>query len=109
MGDGTKKQIKHVKQGDIVMSANNTKETILSIESSRDSRIKKMVRLGDFWITRGHPIFIKGEWFRPDELYPTVESMFDQSSPAPLASKLLCGFPLEFFCLWSFPSKPCFS
>jgi len=30
-----------------------------------------MVRLSDFWITRGHPVFFNGEWWRPDELGPT--------------------------------------
>lgn len=32
-----------------------------------------MIRVADFWITRGHPIFVGNDWVRPDELYTPIE------------------------------------
>lgn len=46
---------------------------MVAIEISLVPRKKKMIRLADFWITRGHPIFIKNTWVRPDELYSPIE------------------------------------
>eukprot|EP01124_Arcella_intermedia_P026721 TRINITY_DN5097_c0_g2_i1.p1 TRINITY_DN5097_c0_g2~~TRINITY_DN5097_c0_g2_i1.p1 ORF type:complete len:153 (-),score=48.82 TRINITY_DN5097_c0_g2_i1:111-539(-) len=37
--------------------------------------------MGDFVITRGHPVYLDNEWYRPDELFPVshlyVEELFN--------------------------------
>lgn len=59
--------------GDSVLTSSNTIQKVIAIEASLVPRKKKMIRLADFWITRGHPIFIENTWVRPDELYSPIE------------------------------------
>jgi len=68
-----KKEIRFIEMGDLVLSSSNTIQKVLAVESLIAPRVKRMIRLADFWITRGHPIFIKGTWMRPDELFNPIE------------------------------------
>jgi len=72
MADGSKKPAKNIKIGDLVMCGNQTHHYVKQIKKNQSRVTKNMVRLSDFWITRGHPVLYSGEWWRPDELYPTV-------------------------------------
>lgn len=80
----TKKlQTCQLKVGDPVVCADGSVQKILKIHSSgttprgqqqgEEKFTKKMVRIKDFWITRGHPFLHDGEWTRPDEIYNTVD------------------------------------
>eukprot|EP01124_Arcella_intermedia_P016661 TRINITY_DN23266_c0_g1_i1.p2 TRINITY_DN23266_c0_g1~~TRINITY_DN23266_c0_g1_i1.p2 ORF type:complete len:158 (-),score=24.58 TRINITY_DN23266_c0_g1_i1:8-421(-) len=33
--------------------------------------------MGDFYITRGHPVLHCGDWYRPDELFPVTTALVD--------------------------------
>ena len=60
MACGSKKAAKDIKVGDKVMTAAGTVETVVRVVTSNRKERKNMVKLGDFWITRGHPIFVRG-------------------------------------------------
>jgi len=71
MADNSKKIARDIKIGDYVLSANNSPQKIIQLIRNTKPIVKHMVKLGDFWITRGHPIFVNENWYRPDELFPT--------------------------------------
>eukprot|EP01126_Amoeba_proteus_P005456 TRINITY_DN11836_c0_g1_i4.p1 TRINITY_DN11836_c0_g1~~TRINITY_DN11836_c0_g1_i4.p1 ORF type:complete len:689 (+),score=66.31 TRINITY_DN11836_c0_g1_i4:58-2124(+) len=68
MGDGSKKEIRFIKPGEFVMTAVNVPRCVLAVDRCVLPIIKNMVKFSDFWITRGHPIHVNGDWYRPDEL-----------------------------------------
>jgi hypothetical protein len=76
MADGTRKRAGEISVGDRVMTAKHTPETVLKIESSFKEERKRMVRLGDFLITRGHPVFVNGTTFPFSSLAPSPSFPF---------------------------------
>jgi len=77
MFDGTTKQIKHLKPGDILLSAGLEPTTIVHMKTSIHNAFIPMVPLDDFLITPGHPIFMNTDWYRPDELFPRADCYID--------------------------------
>lgn len=72
MADGTTRPVKNVRPGDLLMTPKGTPTTVKLVKSTTHDCDKKVVDMGDYLITLGHPIFVEGEWYRPDELYPVV-------------------------------------
>jgi hypothetical protein len=75
--NGTMKDCQDVEVGDILLSANGIPTEVKRIKRTEINSMYNMVQLGDFWITRGHPIFVNGDWYRPDELYPVKPTYID--------------------------------
>jgi len=71
MYDGTLREARDVEIGDVLLSANGVPSSVVRVKTTQIEDKHMMVQLGDFFITRGHPIFVDGEWYRPDELFPT--------------------------------------
>jgi hypothetical protein len=71
--DGTTQDISKLKPGDILLSANLSPTVVSKIKVTHYFRMMPMVVLEDFQITRGHPIFLNRDWFRPDEIFPLSE------------------------------------
>jgi len=63
-----KKSAKNVVVGDMVMGGNGKGYKVKKVMTMTESIEKRMVKLSNFWITRGHPVIYKGDWYRPDEL-----------------------------------------
>jgi len=72
MIDDKFKKIGDVNIGDLLMSENGEPTTVKLIKKTVYNTVQNMVQLEDFQITLGHPIFINGEWYRPDEIYPVT-------------------------------------
>jgi len=77
MYDGSFKEVQRVCIGDVLMSGTGRPTTVKRIKETQIFGNYKMVQLGDFWITRGHPIYVNNEWYRPDEIYPITEVFID--------------------------------
>jgi len=77
MYDGSLKEVQNVQIGDILLSASGAPTTVKRIKETHINGPYKMVQLGDFWISRGHPIYVNDEWYRPDEIYPLSEVFID--------------------------------
>jgi len=54
------------------MSSDGTSTTVMSINATKYNKPHNMVIFDDFQITVGHPVFMNGDWYRPDELFNPV-------------------------------------
>eukprot|EP01125_Pyxidicula_operculata_P004955 TRINITY_DN1831_c0_g1_i2.p2 TRINITY_DN1831_c0_g1~~TRINITY_DN1831_c0_g1_i2.p2 ORF type:complete len:160 (+),score=23.32 TRINITY_DN1831_c0_g1_i2:531-1010(+) len=93
MADGTKEKARNIKVGDRVSSGSRSSREVVKVVATTHRVRKAMVRLGDFYITRGHPVLITKEdydplpfdedeseggcWVRPDEILNPVMMDFD--------------------------------
>jgi len=77
MGDGTKKEAQKIITGDFLKLASGISSAVIRVKTTEINDLYKMCKIGDFYITRGHPIFMNGDWFRPDELFPISEIWID--------------------------------
>jgi len=77
MYDGTLKNAQDVCIGDVLLGGSGGPTTVRRVKETIINNMHKMVRLSDFWITRGHPVFMNGEWYRPDEMFPLAEVYID--------------------------------
>eukprot|EP01124_Arcella_intermedia_P001555 TRINITY_DN10854_c0_g1_i2.p1 TRINITY_DN10854_c0_g1~~TRINITY_DN10854_c0_g1_i2.p1 ORF type:complete len:341 (-),score=80.83 TRINITY_DN10854_c0_g1_i2:13-1035(-) len=77
MSDGSTKSIEELEIGDVLQGASGNPTVVKRIKETVIQGIYKVVDMGDFLITRGHPVLVDGEWYRPDEVYPVCESYVD--------------------------------
>jgi len=77
LASGVKKCAKEINVGDYVMSGDKTIQKVLHVAYKKEKAVKNMVQMNGFLITRGHPVLKDGEWWRPDELYPSQEMEVD--------------------------------
>jgi hypothetical protein len=77
MYDGSTKECQEIKIGDILRGASENPTEVKRVKKTEIHGLYKMVKMNDFWITRGHPIYVNGDWYRPDELYPLEEVYID--------------------------------
>jgi len=77
LSNGQLKKCRDVQVGDLLKSPSGQPTEVQRIKVTPIHDHYPMVRLGDFWITRGHPIWMNGDWYRPDELYPVEEVYID--------------------------------
>jgi len=61
-----------MKVGDRVQTKSGTSQKVTFVDKTGFFGMKNMVKLGDFYISRGHPVFVKNDWYRPDELWESV-------------------------------------
>jgi hypothetical protein len=57
--EGEKRKVKELKEGDQIYSSLLGKNIIEKVITTKLFRERKMVYIGDSWITRGHPIYIE--------------------------------------------------
>jgi len=50
------------------MGGNGKAYKVLKVMLMKEKCEKLMVNLSNFWITRGHPVLLNGDWYRPDEI-----------------------------------------
>jgi len=74
---GDLKECRDIIVGDILKSSTGGPTEVKRIKVTPIYDLYKMIRLDDFWITRGHPIWENGDWYRPDEIYPLEEVYID--------------------------------
>jgi len=77
MFDGSTKEIQNIKIGDILLSAERTPTVVIELKETVYNTTQDLIQLDDFWITKGHPIFLNSDWYRPDELFPPKEKYVD--------------------------------
>jgi hypothetical protein len=59
------------------MSEDGTPTICRKIKTTEVHGDHPMVQLADFYITKGHPIFVDGDWYRPDEKYQLTNVYID--------------------------------
>lgn len=59
-----------VKEGDVLMSASGFPTIVKQVLQTKKTCLVPMVKIDEFYITPGHPVFKDDEWYRPDELFP---------------------------------------
>eukprot|EP01124_Arcella_intermedia_P017147 TRINITY_DN2386_c0_g1_i1.p1 TRINITY_DN2386_c0_g1~~TRINITY_DN2386_c0_g1_i1.p1 ORF type:complete len:344 (-),score=94.25 TRINITY_DN2386_c0_g1_i1:116-1147(-) len=77
MYDGSTKHAEDVRIGDVLLGASGQPTVVKRVKETVINGNYKVVDMGDFLITRGHPVFVQKEWYRPDELYPVTEAFVD--------------------------------
>lgn len=77
MADQTFKDVSEIKPGDRVSSNTEGKSNrILEVVVTRWNKEKVMVDISGMKVTRGHPILVDDEWYRPDEIFRTEQLAF---------------------------------
>jgi len=76
LSNGLKKKAKDIQVGDTVLTG-DTSSKVMTV-FMHPGVMRNMVWMDSFWITRGHPILIEGDWKRPDEIYPKFEERYSQ-------------------------------
>jgi hypothetical protein len=74
MADGSRKQIQHVRPGDVVRTEGGNSATVLyTLELGTKQPLLKMCRVSELWLTPYHPVKIGGVWRNPCDLVATME------------------------------------